>query len=132
MLPAGYCWNTRDKCVLALLPQRTYACTTGMDDCAETCSAMYTPVLFHPPRGFKATLYVLRCLIVSVLPHPLQISLYDLNRVMAPGPSGPAIEPIVKFQDHKNLVTCLAPIGSSNPGVFVSGRFVFDVRPLFW
>jgi hypothetical protein len=58
------------------------------------------------------------------LPCPLQISLYDLNRVMAPGAAGPGIEPVMKFQDHKNLVTCLAPIGPTNPGVFVSGRLL--------
>ncbi|KAF6265313.1 hypothetical protein COO60DRAFT_1623946 [Scenedesmus sp. NREL 46B-D3] len=57
-----------------------------------------------------------------------QISLYDLNRVMNSGSAGAAIDPVMKFQDHKNLVTCLAPIGLSNPGVFVSGSRDFTVK----
>jgi hypothetical protein len=51
---------------------------------------------------------------------PLQISLYDLSRVMQPG-AGAAIEPVMKFQEHKNLVTCLAPVGMNSPGMFISG-----------
>lgn len=65
---------------------------------------------------------------VSLLPLPLlllllwlQISLYDLHRVMGPAAGG-AVEPMMTFQDHRNLVTCLAPLGPSNPGVFVSGE----------
>eukprot|EP00879_Flechtneria_rotunda_P021993 GHRR01023194.1.p1 GENE.GHRR01023194.1~~GHRR01023194.1.p1 ORF type:complete len:529 (+),score=198.17 GHRR01023194.1:416-2002(+) len=49
-----------------------------------------------------------------------QISLYDVTRVMTPGRSGTAVDPIMVFQEHKHLVTCLAPL-PSNPGLFVSG-----------
>ncbi|WIA10127.1 hypothetical protein OEZ85_010334 [Tetradesmus obliquus] len=57
-----------------------------------------------------------------------QISLYDLNRVMAPGVAGPGIEPVMTFQEHKNLVTCLAPLGLHSPGTFVSGSRDFTVK----
>lgn len=40
---------------------------------------------------------------------------------MAPGVAGAGIEPVMTFQEHKNLVTCLAPLGLHSPGTFVSG-----------
>lgn len=49
-----------------------------------------------------------------------QISLYDLHQVVDQSRNA-AITPAMTFNDHKNLVTCLAPL-PTNPGVFVSGE----------
>lgn len=51
-----------------------------------------------------------------------QISLYDLHKVLDPASSA-SVTPTMTFDDHKNLVTCLAPL-PTNPGVFVSGELV--------
>lgn len=120
-MPSASCCSCYCCCMLLrLLTINSHTATcTARPPHAPPCTAALPPTAADQPAppDRQHALHPAAAVCLA----PLQISLYDLNRVMAPGVAGAGIEPVMTFQEHKNLVTCLAPLGLHSPGTFVSG-----------